>query len=104
MKIGPVEFTNTVSGVVFGTLVILIGGLAWLLNGVYKTRTEVRSAREAASDAATNTRNVSNGFAGKVTNQLDTIVQQNARNSEAIDRVQEELTTHLRWHLEKEGK
>jgi hypothetical protein len=117
MEIGPVKFTNTVSGVVFGTLVILIGGLAWLLNGVYKTRIEVRSARQAASVAAdtaaeaastaaitaANTRNVSNGFAGTVTSQLDTIVLQNAHNAEAIDKVQHELTRHLRWHIEKEG-
>jgi len=102
MQIGPITLTNTVSGVVLGVLLILVGGLAWLANGVYKTRTEARIAKEAAQHAEVNTRNVSNGFAGTVTTKLNTIVEQGQQNAQAIDDVQKELTKHLAWHLEQE--
>lgn len=95
MNVGPITLTNTVSGVVLGVLLILVGGLVWLLNGVYKTRTEARVGREAAQHAEVNTRNVSNGFAKDVNLKLDNLIK-------TTDEVQIALTKHLEWHLGQE--
>ncbi len=104
-EFGPIKLTNTVSGVVLAVLLILVGGLAWLLNGVYKTRTEARVGREAAEIAATkaqaavtNTQNVSNGFASKVNHKLDEVIDLGQQNNRAIDDMQRQLTEHLLWH------
>ncbi len=95
MNIGPITLTNTVSGVVLGVLLILVGGFAWLANGVYKTRTEARAAKESSQHVEHNTRNVSNGFAGNVVGKLDHIVRE-------VDKLQNAHADHLKWHLERE--
>jgi hypothetical protein len=97
MNIGPITLTNTVSGVVLGILLILVGGLAWLLNGVYKTKTEARAAKESSQHAEQNTRNVSNGFAGSVNKKLDHITKQ-------IDVLQNAHAEHLEWHMRQGEK
>ncbi len=110
-EFGPIKLTNTVSGVVLSILLILVAGLVWLLNGVYKTRTEARVGREQAEiaatkaqDAASNTQNVSNGFAGKVNHKLDDLLERTAQNTRTLDDVQRQLTDHLLWHQQNEGK
>jgi uncharacterized protein YjbJ (UPF0337 family) len=104
MNIGPIELTNTVSGVVLSILLIVVGGLAWLLKGIYQIRFEATKASDKATEAADNTRSVSNGFAGKVNGKLDELVDLSKQNNKAIDDVQSQLSDHLRWHLEKENQ
>lgn len=110
MQFGPIELTNTVSGVVLSVLLILVGGLAWTIVGIYRARSEFRvvgnksdKAATKAEEAAENTRNVSNGFAGSVNRKLDTVLEQSAQHGDALDQVQRQLTEHLQWHL-TEGK
>lgn len=92
MKFGPFEFTNNVSGVVLGALLIVVAGIVWLLREIYKTRGQAESAHEAAGQAATT-------LSGSITHTLDMIAQQNSLNAKALDEVQAQLNEHLLWHM-----
>jgi uncharacterized protein HemX len=67
-------------------------------------REEVAKARESAEKAQQNTRNVSNGFAGRVDSNFETLITAQQNTTHQLGKLQTAFQKHLEWHLEKEGK
>lgn len=95
---------NGTSSVALGFFSLIIGGLVTVLVQVVKSKYAAREAAEKADEAKhvaeqakANTTNISNGFAGGVDKRLDYIVS-------TLSRVDESITKHLEWHLEKETR
>ncbi len=100
-----------ISEVGFAFFTALLTLVAMLIRMVSENRKETRNTREAVDNASqaaleakesaeqtvANTRNVSNGFARNV---LDELRKLNAGQ----EKLAASFTKHLEWHLEQEGK
>jgi len=84
----------------------LIGVLAQQLKARFDlkaARNEASKAHESAQAAQKNTASISNGFAGRVDRKLDDIGSAQESLLSLVASVDERLSHHLEWHLEKEG-
>lgn len=95
---------NGISQIALGFFTALLTVVGILLKMVYDDRKETRAARKEASKAAesaakavANTKNVSNGFAGGVLEELRQIREGQQDLSATLNR-------HLEWHIENRGK
>jgi cation transport regulator ChaB len=99
---------NGISAIALAFFTALFGMVGTIIVTIYKDRRERREAQQAATEAAlkaassaekveANTKNISNGFAGKVLGELSQI--RAGQND-----LQQQFADHLRWHLEREGQ
>jgi gas vesicle protein len=99
------------SAPVWAFFTALIGGVIALLSAQIKAkndasqlREEIRKTRESTEKAEKNTRNVSNGFAGRVDSNFETLISAQEKTTDNLGKLQAAFQKHLEWHLEKEGK
>jgi hypothetical protein len=99
---------NGISAIALTFFTALFGMVGTVILAIYRERSERRAAQQEATEAANkaaesaaqvaaNTKNVSNGFAGRVLGELSQI-------REGQQELQSAFTEHLKWHLEKESK
>lgn len=67
-----------------------------------RVENEAIKAHESATAAQENTTNVSNGFARRMDNKLDRVIESVEDTRDALRTTEEALRKHLEWHLEKE--
>lgn len=102
---------NSISGTALAFFTATLGAVTTVFIQNLKMKNDAREAainagkaQEAAEKARENTTNVSNGFASGVGRKLDYLVTEVSRIREIQDSTNEKITTHLEWHLTKEGK
>lgn len=93
---------NGISYVALGFFTALLGLVGIIVKEVYATKRAQLEAKEAAQvaaekaeEATANTKNVSNGFAGKVLGELSEVRM-------GLEKLNTALREHIEWHL-KEG-
>lgn len=93
-----------ISQVALAFFTALFGMVSYLIKMVYDTKGEARNAKDASvkavegtEQAITNTKNVSNGFAGEVLGQLSEIRKD-------VENVSKQMSRHMEWHLNREEK
>lgn len=69
-----------------------------------EAKVEASKAHQSATTAATNTKNVGNGFAGRMDRKLDEIAGGQEALLSLVTSVDDRLSQHLQWHLEQESK
>lgn len=96
--------SNGISEIAFAFFTALFGFASVQLKISADTRKEARNAAQAATEAKnsgeatiTNTKNVSNGFAGNVLGELRKL-------NEGQQKLADSFKEHLEWHLDQEGK
>ncbi len=92
---------NGISTIALAFFTALFAGVGTTVVGIYQIKAKANeakdaalSAQEKATETATNTQNVANGFASRVDRKLDNITS----NQEELAR---EFREHLQWHVEK---
>ncbi len=101
---------NSISAIALTFFTALCTGVGATVVGIYKIRTEASAARDAALEAKKeaelakkNTVNISNGFASGVGQKLDSIIDEQRRQRNLLDKANESIQEHLEWHLNKEA-
>ncbi len=90
---------NSISSIAAGFFLAISSGIAYMVVGMHRTRTEARQAKELAATAVTNTEPVSNGFTRGIKQQLETLIHEVKQQRFAIDNQNKLLQEHLQWHL-----
>lgn len=104
--VGAVEFINDngisqVALAFFTALFTMVGGVITLIIGNRKESREAKEAaieaKESSQKAITNTKNISNGFAGNVLGKLSQI-------DGKVDALSDAINRHLEWHMREENR
>jgi uncharacterized phage infection (PIP) family protein YhgE len=97
---------NTLVLVLAAIAVPLFGFLSVIANGVFKTRTEAKEARNASYKTAdsintieTNTSELSDGFGNRVDRKLTAIMDSTTRLESRLEQVERSVLSHLEWHV-----
>jgi U3 small nucleolar ribonucleoprotein component len=108
----PLENTSGSTLAVIAAIVVpLIGLLTIIANGVLRSQTDVKEARNEAvktrksiTTVEQNTEMFSDGLPGRMDEKLTSLIRSSARMEHRLSRVENSIVNHLEWHVDNGGK
>jgi len=99
---------STVAWIIAALAVPLFGFLSVIANGVFKSRSEAREARDEAvkarqgiSTVKANTQAFTDGFPDRMDGKLDQLIKWAERVESRLGKVETSVTKHLEWHIDE---